>query len=95
MKAALSGEEVIIASHGKPQVKLVPCAAAAGLKQPGGLAALSSNTAQLDDAFCEAVDQQVAELFNGDRFAQARVEGLMAVSSDGHWPGYDVSLHRA
>lgn len=27
--------------------------------------------------------------------AQARVEGLMAVSSDAHWPGYDVSLHRA
>jgi PIN domain nuclease of toxin-antitoxin system len=26
--------------------------------------------------------------------AQARVEGLMVVSSDGHWPGYDVSLHR-
>jgi PIN domain nuclease of toxin-antitoxin system len=26
--------------------------------------------------------------------AQARVEGLMAVSSDGHWPAYDVSLHR-
>jgi PIN domain nuclease of toxin-antitoxin system len=26
--------------------------------------------------------------------AQARVEGLMAVSSDGHWPGYDVTLHR-
>jgi PIN domain nuclease of toxin-antitoxin system len=26
--------------------------------------------------------------------AQARVEGLMAMSSDGHWPGYDVSLHR-
>ncbi len=26
--------------------------------------------------------------------AQARVEGLMAVSSDGHWPRYDVSLHR-
>ena len=27
--------------------------------------------------------------------AQARVEGLMAVSSNGHWPGHDVSLHRA
>jgi PIN domain nuclease of toxin-antitoxin system len=27
--------------------------------------------------------------------AQARVEGLMAVPSDGPWPGYDVSLHRA
>jgi PIN domain nuclease of toxin-antitoxin system len=26
--------------------------------------------------------------------AQARVEGLMAVSSDEHWPGYDVSLQR-
>ncbi|ABI46877.1 type II toxin-antitoxin system VapC family toxin [Synechococcus sp. CC9311] len=26
--------------------------------------------------------------------AQARVEGLMAVSSDGQWSGYDVSLHR-
>lgn len=27
--------------------------------------------------------------------AQARVEGLMAVSSDRHWSPYDVSLHRA
>ena len=26
--------------------------------------------------------------------AQAQVEGLMALSSDDHWPGYDVSLHR-
>ena len=26
--------------------------------------------------------------------AQARVEGLMAVSSDRKWSGYDVSLHR-
>ena len=25
--------------------------------------------------------------------AQARVEGLMAVSSDSHWRGYDLSLH--
>lgn len=25
--------------------------------------------------------------------AQTRVEGLMAVSSDAHWRGYDVSLH--
>ncbi|MFM9087041.1 MAG: hypothetical protein ACKOPT_02645 [Cyanobium sp.] len=39
MKAALCGEEVIIASHGKAQVKLEPCAAAAGLKQLGALAA--------------------------------------------------------
>jgi prevent-host-death family protein len=64
VKAALAGEEVIIASHGKAQVKLVPCAASAGLKRPGGLAALSSSAAQLDAAFSEALDQQVAELFN-------------------------------
>ena len=38
VKAALAGEELIIASHGKAQVKLVPCASAAGLKRrpPGG-----------------------------------------------------------
>ena len=34
------------------------------------------------------------DLFDRLLIAQARVEGLMAVSSDGHWPGYDVSLHR-
>jgi prevent-host-death family protein len=66
VKAALAGEEVIIASHGNPQVKLVPCAAADGLKRPGALAAASSDdlAASVDAAFSEAVDQQVAELFN-------------------------------
>ncbi len=65
VKAALAGEEVIIASHGKAQVKLVPCASAAGLKEPGGLAALSFLASQVDEAFGDAVDQQVAQLFNG------------------------------
>ena len=65
VKAALAGEEVIIASHGKAQVKLVPCAAAAGLKEPGGLSALSLQASEVDEAFSEAVDQQVAQLFNG------------------------------
>ena len=37
---------------------------------------------------------------HGDPFdrlliAQARVEGLLAVSSDAHWHRYDLSLHRA
>jgi PIN domain nuclease of toxin-antitoxin system len=27
--------------------------------------------------------------------AQARLEGLMAVSSDAHWPRYNLALHRA
>ena len=66
VKAALAGEEVIIASHGNPQVKLVPCAAADGLKRPGALAAAlpAGLAARVDVAFSEAVDQQVAELFN-------------------------------
>ncbi len=66
VKAALAGEEVIIASHGNPQVKWVPCAAADGLKLPGALAASMPDglAARVDAAFSEAVDQQVAELFN-------------------------------
>jgi prevent-host-death family protein len=66
VKAALAGEEVIIASHGSPQVKLVPCASADGLKRPGALAAALPDglAASVDAAFSEAVDQQVAELFN-------------------------------
>jgi antitoxin (DNA-binding transcriptional repressor) of toxin-antitoxin stability system len=67
VKAALAGEEVIIASHGKAQVKLVPCVSNAGLKRPGALAASCPElqASQLDDAFSEAVDQQVAQLFHG------------------------------
>ena len=63
VKAALAGEEVIIASHGKAQVKLVPCASA-GLKEPGSLAALSLQASQGNEAFGEAVDQQVAQILN-------------------------------
>ena len=69
VKAALAGEEVIIASHGKAQVKLVPCTASTGLKRPGALAAASPALvpAHVDADFSlihsEAVDQQVARLF--------------------------------
>ena len=69
VKAALAGEEVIIASHGKAQVKLVPCTAATGLQRPGALAAASPALvpANVDADFSlihsKAVDQQVARLF--------------------------------
>ena len=64
--AALAGEEVIISSHGNPQVRLVPCAAAEGLQRPGALAAALPDglAARVGAAFNEAVDQQVAQLFN-------------------------------
>ena len=68
--AAMAGEEVIIASHGIAQVRLVPCAAA-GLKRPGALAAASPDLlpAHVDAAFSEAVDQHVAGLFASELFS--------------------------
>jgi hypothetical protein len=47
-------------------VRLVPCPSAAGLKRPGALAAASPDLVpdRVDAAFSEAVDQQVAQLFN-------------------------------
>ena len=48
---------------GKAEDKLVPCAEAAGLKAPGSLTALSLQASQVDEAFGEAVDQQISELF--------------------------------
>lgn len=50
---------------GKAEVKLIPCAAAGGLKEPEGLSDLSLQASHVDEAFGEAVDQQVAQLFNG------------------------------
>ena len=64
VKAALDGEEVIIASHGRTQVKLILCTLAACLKEPGGISALSIQASHLNEAFGEAVDLQVAQLFN-------------------------------
>ena len=44
----------------------MPCTSAAGLKSLGGLAAASPEImgSEVNAAFKEAVDQQVAELFN-------------------------------
>ena len=48
-----------------PEDKLVPCAEAAGWKEPGSLTALSLQASQIDEAFGEAVEQHIAKLFNG------------------------------
>jgi len=60
VKAAVSGEEVIIASNGQAQVRLVPCADAPGLRHWGTLAGQFADT---DQAFGEAVDAEVGKLF--------------------------------
>ncbi len=65
VRAALAGEDVVIASHGRAQVKLVPIATESGLNSPGSLkATLQAETSQaLDAAFSDAVDAQVRDLF--------------------------------
>lgn len=62
VKAAQAGEEVItvIASHGKPQVRLVPCESPAGLREPGAL--VHSASPLLDQAFSDVVDREVSRL---------------------------------
>jgi prevent-host-death family protein len=60
VKAALSGEEVIIASNGEDQVRLVPCAAAPGLRH---WAAWADQWLDVDEAFSEVVDAEVGKLF--------------------------------
>ena len=52
-------------AEGKADLKWDPCAETRGLKEPGSLSALSLQTSQVDEAFAEAVDKQVAQLFNG------------------------------
>lgn len=62
VKAAVAGEEVIIANHGEAQVRLVPCVAAPGLRHWG---ALAGQFGDMDAAFGESADADVAKLFNG------------------------------
>jgi len=61
VKAALAGEEVIIASNGKAQVRLVPCTNSPGLRAWSSLAGQYTDT---DQAFSEAVDAEIAKLFD-------------------------------
>ena len=60
VKAAVAGEEVIIASHGEAQVRLVPCAASPGLQRWGVWA---DRPVDVDAAFGEQVDDEVGRLF--------------------------------
>ena len=60
VKAAIAGEDVVIASHGQPQVRLVPCRAAPGLRQWGVWA---GQAIDVDAAFSEEADAQALELF--------------------------------
>jgi prevent-host-death family protein len=62
VRAARAGKEVVIAKNGQPMVRLVPIAAAAGLK---GFGSLKSVRGDVDKAFTPATERAVARLFRG------------------------------
>ena len=62
VRAARAGKEVVIAKNGQPMVRLVPIAAAAGLK---GFGSLKSAHGDVDTAFTPATERAVARLFRG------------------------------
>jgi len=62
VRAARAGKEVVIAKNGQPMVRLVPIAAAAGLK---GFGSLKSVRGDVDKAFTPAAEREVARFFRG------------------------------
>ncbi|OGA22654.1 MAG: hypothetical protein A3I02_11950 [Betaproteobacteria bacterium RIFCSPLOWO2_02_FULL_67_26] len=62
VRAACAGKEVVIARNGQPMVRLVPVAAAAGLK---GFGSLKSVRGDVDKAFTPATEREIARLFRG------------------------------
>jgi len=60
VKAALAGEEVIIANHGVPAVRLVAVDSAKPERQPGAWANLPMPSEDWDS---EAVNREIAESF--------------------------------
>ena len=62
VRAARAGKEVVIAKNGQPMVRLVPIAAAAGLK---GFGSLKSVRGDVDKAFTPATEREVARRFRG------------------------------
>jgi antitoxin (DNA-binding transcriptional repressor) of toxin-antitoxin stability system len=65
VKAAIAGEEVVIASHGKAQVKLVRVDAESGLSEPGSLRSAMPHPHACDAAFSDSVEAEVSTLMHG------------------------------
>jgi prevent-host-death family protein len=62
VKQALQGEEVVIASNGKPMVRLVPIARKGHLRGWGKLKKLA---AAVDVAFTPEMDAEIARMLEG------------------------------
>lgn len=63
VKESIEGEDVVIASNGKPMVRLVPVAPKRRLRNRGVLRKFAR---EIDAAFTPAVDNEVADLFKGN-----------------------------
>ena len=64
MKAALEGEEVVIASNGKPMVRLEPIAR---MRRLAGWGTLKRFATAVDAAFTPEVEAEVARSLEGRR----------------------------
>ena len=64
VKAAIAGEDVVIASNGVPIVRLVPVTTKKGLRAWGKLRKYRD---QIDAAFSPGVEQEIARQFNGKK----------------------------
>ncbi len=64
VKAALEGEDVIIANNGIPAVKLVPVANAQPTRKPGTWAHLKMSERQIADAFSQQAGVDMVKLFS-------------------------------
>ena len=62
VKAALAGEDVVIASNGEPMVRLVPVARKGNL---GGWGKLKKFRTAIDAAFTPELDEQIAGSLEG------------------------------
>jgi len=83
VKAALAGEDVIIANKGVPVVKLVPVAHVQSTRKPGTWAHLNMSEQQTADAFSPEADADMAKLFSlgaDDPFASASPAKTKSVS---------------
>lgn len=64
VKAALAGEDIVIANKGVPAVRLVPITAAQPSRQPGTWSHLKMSDAAIAEAFSQATDEAVAAMFD-------------------------------
>ena len=64
VKAAKSGEDVIIAHHGVPAVRLVPVETVPSTRKPGAWSGLPSAAADWDSV---AFNREIAESLRGDK----------------------------